>query len=155
MDQGTGAAYQERLPVGEPSLGRTTPCQHCPWRKTSLRGYLGEDEPAHFYWQSVTQENPMPCHEQIDYTDPDWQATQLPHVDLCAGMLIYFRNHLKTPRYAPVAAAVRAVKRSAAVFTWPQEFMRHHMPRASEEEIATAARDATMPGAKPEWAEEE
>jgi hypothetical protein len=40
-------------------------------------------------------------NEQIDYSDPEWPETQYPHVDLCAGGLIYFRNHLKQPRVAP------------------------------------------------------
>ena len=35
-------------------------------------------------------------------------SKQYPHVDLCAGGLIYFRNHLKQPRRSP------AVKKS-----WP------------------------------------
>ena len=130
----------------EPQCGRTTPCAGCPWRVTSLRGYLGGDNPVHFYRQSITNENMMPCHEQIDYTDPDWRETQFPDVDLCAGYLIYFRNHLKQPRYGPLAAAVRRVKQSKAVFSWPVEFLRHHMPSASEKELEVAVRTATTPG---------
>jgi hypothetical protein len=128
-----------------PKLGRTTPCAECPWRTTSLRGYLGTDEPVHFYWQSVTVEGMMPCHEQIDYEDPDWKQTQLPGVDLCAGNLIHFRNTMKAPRRPELAAAVRAVKASRAVFTWPWEFMAHHMPRASQEEVKAAASRACLP----------
>lgn len=127
-----------------PVPGRTTPCQHCPWRKTSTRGYLGADEPRHFYYASVTAEQEMPCHEQIDYSDDDWQKTQLPGADLCAGYLIYFRNHMKIPRRASLAAAVRLVRQSAAVFSWAHEFLGHHMPEATEEEVSQAARQASF-----------
>lgn len=125
---------------GEPSLGRVTPCAGCPWRVTSRRGYLGADDPVHFYRASITREGMMPCHEEIDYSDPEWRVTQFPFVSLCAGGLIHFVNTLKAPRYAPLARAVAAVKRSRAVFTWPQEFLRHHMPGATEEEVTRAVR---------------
>jgi hypothetical protein len=87
----------------------------------------------------------MPCHEQIDYSDPDWQKTQMPHVDLCAGMLIYYKNHLKGPRRPVLYDAVKAIRMSAAVFSHPIEFFRHHMPLATEVEIAEAVRKATWP----------
>lgn len=128
-----------------PSLGRTTPCAECPWRRTSRRGYLGNDSPIHFYWASITAEARMPCHEQIDYRDSDWQETQLPYVDLCAGVLIYFRNHMKGPRRPVIAMAVRAVKTSGAVFSWPVEFFRHHMPGEGDREIDEAVQKATWP----------
>lgn len=129
-----------------PKPGRTTPCSECPWRVTSLRGYLGMDTPVHFYWQSVTAEGEMPCHEQIDYGDPHWLDTQLPGADLCAGNLIHYRNTLKAPRRPSLAAAVRGVRASMAVFTWPWEFMRHHMPGASEEDVRAAWQRALLPG---------
>lgn len=129
-----------------PELGRTTPCAGCPWRVTSLRGYLGTDDPVHFYWQSVTAESAMPCHEQIDYGDPDWVRTQLPSADLCAGNLIHYRNTLKAPRRPSLMAAVRAVRESRAVFTWPWEFIGHHMPGASAQDVTIAWHRAVLPG---------
>lgn len=128
-----------------PELGRTTPCEKCPWRRTSLRGYLGADEPLHFYQQSVTGEGDMPCHMAIDYDDPDWLENQYPQADYCAGNLIYFRNHMKTPRREALAAAVARVKPSRAVFSWPSEWFRHHMPRAAEKEIENAVRQSSLP----------
>lgn len=128
-----------------PELGRTTPCEKCPWRKNSVRGYLGEDEPLHFYQQSVTGEGDMPCHMVIDYADPDWLENQYPEADYCAGNLIYFRNHMKTPRRKPLAGAVARVKRSKAVFSGPREWFRHHMPLATEKEIENAVRQSSLP----------
>ena len=130
-------------------LGRKTPCPGCPWLRISRRGYLGEDEPESFYRGAITNENPWPCHEQIDYTDPHWLVRQLPDADLCAGQLIFFRNHCKRPRDPEMAEAVDAVKPSRHVFAHPEEFMRHHMPHADELTVKDAARDATWPCAQP------
>lgn len=128
-----------------PKLGRTTPCEMCPWRVSAAPGYLGEDSPVHFYWASISAEQDMPCHEQIDYSEDDWKETQLPGADLCAGMLIHFKNSLKRPRRPEIAAAVEAVKESRAVFQWPWDFMKRHMPGATEAEIKEAWHRAGSP----------
>jgi hypothetical protein len=128
-----------------PSLGRKTPCATCPWRRTSRRGYLGDDDPIHFYRQAVTNEGMMPCHEQIDYSDPDWVETQLPVVDLCAGNLIFFRNFLKMPRRRELYLAVMEVKARIDVFESPIGFLRHHLPDAAREEIRAAVESASHP----------
>ena len=91
----------------------------------------------------------MPCHEQVDYENPKWMET-LGGVDLCAGQLIYFKNNLKSPRYAPLRYATRSVKASKAVFAWPWEFMRHHMPGASENDVQLAIGRSSYPP-EPEW----
>lgn len=121
-----------------PELGRTTPCDDCPWRVTSRPGWLGADTPGHFLWASYTGETEMPCHTQIDYSDPDWTETQLPTVDFCAGGLIFFKNTMKRPRRPKIAEAVDAVKASKAVFANTWDFICHHMPRASEEQRKSA-----------------
>ena len=128
-----------------PELGRTNPCAVCPWLRKSERAWLGADTAEGFYRASVTNENNMPCHDQIHYEDPDWKTTQLPTASRCAGNLIYFRNHMKRPRHADLAAAVDAVRPSPHVFAWPIEFMTHHMPFATEAEIKQAAADAAWP----------
>lgn len=90
----------------------------------------------------------MPCHEQVDYEKPNWQS-QLPHVDLCAGMLIHFANWCKMPRRPQIAEAVLSVKRSHLVFANPVEFMMHHMRRANREQATEAAKRATLYGGEP------
>ena len=122
-----------------PRLGRTTPCAECPWLKKSESGYLGDDNPEHFYRVSITNEAAMPCHTQIDYSDPNWHETQLPSADLCAGMLIHFRNILKNPRRPEIAEAVNAVKPNRHVFTWPTQFFQHHAPQADPEQLMQRA----------------
>ena len=128
-----------------PKLGRKHPCAGCPWLRTSWPGYLGDDVPVHFYRMSVTCENDMPCHEQIDYSDPDWIENQFPSADRCAGNLIYFRNHLKSPRRPELDEAVRAVKPSPHVFQWAEEFMAHHAPGEDAKKLAYLAQLAYDP----------
>ncbi len=123
-----------------PELGRTKPCAHCPWLRTSAPGYLGADTPLHFYQASVSQEGEMPCHEQIDYGDPHWIENQLPHVDLCAGNLIYFNNYLKRPRNFKLAAACDDVGTSPHVFSRPEEYFAHHAPEEDPVEVSRRAR---------------
>jgi hypothetical protein len=120
-------------------LGRTTPCADCPWLKKSAPGYLGADEPIHFYRASVVREVPMPCHMTIDYDEPDWQETQLPDADLCAGNLIYLRNFLKRPRRPELQEPYDAVKPSPHVFSGPEEFMAHHGAGGNPQDMALKA----------------
>jgi hypothetical protein len=93
----------------------------------------------------VTKEDMMPCHEQIDYSDPEWIQNQLPFVDLCAGNLVHFGNFLKMPRRPELYLAVMVVKNRGDVFSSPMEFMRHHMPNASSEELRDAVIHASFP----------
>ena len=113
-----------------PQLRRKHPCSECPWLRRSAPGYLGADDPEHFYRASVTQErtpaSAMPCHMEIDYSDPDWVHTQYPDADICAGNLVYFRNYMKSPRDPEMNAAVRSVSPSPHVFSTPGEFLTHH-----------------------------
>lgn len=132
-----------------PVLGRTTPCRDCPWLRKSTPGWLGDDNPEHFYWAAVTAEVEMPCHAQINYGDEDWDEVQLPGVDLCAGNLIYFRNHMKVPRNPVLATAVTAVLRSAAVFSWPHEFLGHHLRLTRNSEALHSAVHTATCGEEP------
>lgn len=128
-----------------PKLGRKTPCAECPWRRNSLRGWLGEDNPEDFYRANITNEGAMPCHMQIDYEDPHWKETQLPDADLCAGSLIYFNNTNKRPRDPEIAQAVDAVGTSPQVFEWPDQFIGHHMPKATPEKVREVTAKALWP----------
>lgn len=113
-----------------PKLGRKTPCAECPWLKKSAPGYLGADEPVHFYRASVVAENTpataMPCHMEINYLDEDWLKDQYPDADICAGNLIHLHNWMKMPRDPELAKMVYQVNGSPHVFASPEEFMEHH-----------------------------
>lgn len=105
---------------------RKSPCSQCPFRRNSVRGYLGADDPEHFL--SLTMRDAtMPCHMDIDYSDKDWLTTQEPDAPLCVGALQFQNNFMKLARDPEVARGQRAVGESANVFSNPEEFLVHHM----------------------------
>ena len=81
----------------------------------------------------------MPCHLEIDYSDPLWELTQLPSVDYCAGGLIFFRNWFKNPKRTKLYTAVQAVKQSRSIFETPEQFLRHHLGRHYDDDVVTRA----------------
>lgn len=99
----------------------TKPCKACPWRKDSIKGYLGESKPAEFLQQSEIELR-MPCHLHVDYERDDWKA-QTKTAPQCAGRAIHYANRFKTPRDPEL---LRLPPDRDAVFTWPQEFYDHH-----------------------------
>ena len=100
------------------------PCTECPFRRTSLPGYLGADNPADFI-ATAFGDYPMPCHSTIDYNDPAWKAKWEGGRTgrLCAGAAIFFANlcKLSRDRDRPTLPADREL-----VFAHPREFLAHH-----------------------------
>ena len=97
------------------------PCKACPWRRESLKGYLGDSTPAEFLQQSE-MELRMPCHIHVDYERNDWQH-QARTAPQCAGRAIHFANRCKKPRDSDLL--VLPADREE-VFSNPQEFYDHH-----------------------------
>lgn len=116
------------------------PCNDCPFRRKSLRGWLGGHPPEWFVESALADQavyspgdvDPYggglaPCHETVDYTNPNWIEEELDGAAACAGSLIFARNLSKSPRNAKRADAVRAVTADREnVFAAPQEFIDHH-----------------------------
>jgi hypothetical protein len=99
------------------------PCMQCPFRKTSLPGYVGDAEPEQFLATTMADEE-MPCHLTVDYTDEHWrESLRFDDVAYCKGALIFFRNICKKSRdwRRPIA------ERSEEVFASPQAFLNHHL----------------------------
>jgi hypothetical protein len=100
------------------------PCAECPFRRASLPGYLGADNPAGFIATTMADYS-MPCHSTIDYSDPQWKvkwdAGRIGR--LCAGAAIFFANmcKLSRDRDRPTLPADREL-----VFAHPREFLAHH-----------------------------
>lgn len=105
---------------------RKSPCAECPFRRSSIKGYLGADDPEHFLGLT-TRDADMPCHMDIDYSDPDWRETQEPDAPLCVGGLQFQNNTHKLARPADMAEAQRVVGTNDNVFATPEEFLIHHM----------------------------
>lgn len=104
---------------------RKAPCAECPFRRTSIRGWLGADHPEHFLEMTLKGAD-MPCHMDIDYSDKEWQTTQEPDAPMCVGALQFQNNWLSLSRNPEVAEAQRAVGNNRNVFDTPEQFMIHH-----------------------------
>jgi hypothetical protein len=109
-----------------PRLKHLKPCKECPFRRKSAPGWLGASTPEEFI-ATTRSEHPMPCHCAIDYEKKDWETEQYPDAPLCAGSLVFLKNHCIAPRNPELADAVRAVEADAeTVFQWSHEFIEHH-----------------------------
>lgn len=85
----------------------TSPCFDCPWRRNSLRGWLGDKDAR--YWLSVAHSDVINhCHMH-----PSAQ---------CAGMAIYRANVSKFPYGKMLDLPVNL----SLVFASPAEFCSHH-----------------------------
>jgi hypothetical protein len=103
----------------------TKPCAQCPWRRTSLAGWLGNSTPQEFMFQAESDVR-MPCHVHVDYEREDWER-QANTVPRCAGHAIFLRNRCKQPHEPGLRAFCATVERDTeTVFQWPQEFIEHH-----------------------------
>lgn len=98
-------------------------CGECPMRRTSAPGWTGAASPEELI-DGMGSDGPMPCHTEVDYTDPDWEES-LPHVHQCTGQAHYLSNICKLPRHA------KRLSKSDDVFASREDFLVHHraLPR--------------------------
>lgn len=101
------------------------PCRECPFRRTSLAGYLGRNDAKSFI-ERVDRQRPNECHMTVDYNDPQWKE-KIDDAILCAGAATYLANTLSSPRDPEYQAAVdRLGPDHETVFSWTDEFLAHH-----------------------------
>lgn len=106
---------------------RTKPCAECPFKRHSLPGYLGADNPEDFIVKTMADME-MPCHMSVDYEDPAWEES-LDDAQQCAGSAIMFSNMCKRSR-DPRRAKLPADRET--VFSRPEEFLAHHTQKNHE-----------------------
>ena len=110
-----------------PKLSHKSPCKQCPWRKSSVNGYLGGSTAEEFYEQ-IESEVHIPCHLHVDYDgdDNDELVREIERAPYCAGSLIHMKNNCKQPRDLDLRHAVMLVDRSDKVFSFKHQFVEHH-----------------------------
>jgi len=90
----------------------TSPCSDCPWRRDSVKGWLGEMSAQE--WRDLAHgEGSADCHA---LTQPNGDAWQ------CAGLAIYRANVCKSVRDPK---ALRLPADRVKVFSFG-EFVKHH-----------------------------
>lgn len=98
------------------------PCRECPFKRTSARGWLGDDTPEGFMATTMA-DTEMPCHMTVDYEDKKNWRENLSNATQCAGAAIFFANIAKMSRDRSRGQLPR---NKALVFSHPQEFVDHH-----------------------------
>lgn len=104
-------------------------CNDCPFRRKSMPGWLGHSSPEGFI-DCIQRDEPLPCHQTIDYDDEHWLAKWMQQRDtgkMCAGSLVFMANKLQrshTPGFPTME------KDTTNVFGNSVEFVRHHREAA-------------------------
>ena len=91
-----------------------------------MRGWLGAyDSAGHFLQVHYHHEVVNPCHETIEYDDPDWKDKFMKGDAgrSCKGQAVFFENAYKVARHGMI---VPSEPDKDTVFSWPHEFLRHH-----------------------------
>ncbi len=97
------------------------PCKECPFKRTSMPGYLGASTTREFL-ETTMVDVAMPCHTTVDYDSADWKEN-LSDAKFCSGALIFFRNIYKLSRDS---SRPRLQTNKGLVFGTPLEFLEHH-----------------------------
>jgi hypothetical protein len=105
-------------------------CNDCPFRRKSMPGWLGGSSPEGFI-DCIQRDEPLPCHQTIDYDDEHWLAKWMLQragkQKMCAGSLVFMANKLQrahTPGFPTLP------KDTVTVFSNSVEFVRHHREAA-------------------------
>ncbi len=100
------------------------PCKVCPYRKTSLKGWLGDTYgKPELFLEQLELPDVHPCHSAVDDWDDD---QQLEGAVRCTGALQFMNNGGKRSRYKPIEALQAQVGKNEEVFSWRPEFIAHH-----------------------------
>lgn len=101
-----------------------TPCDKCPFRRTSIRGWLGPWDIEGLLWH--LGRGTFACHKTITRDDqPEEELTS------CAGAAIFLNNKVERSRHWKMAEHQDNVERVPRalrdeVFKWGDEFRVHH-----------------------------
>lgn len=66
-----------------------TQCRQCPFRSTSLKGWLGSYDGPGAVHSSLWHKNPFFCHTKTNYQRRDWLEYAMENGNLCTGALIF------------------------------------------------------------------
>ena len=102
------------------------PCNECPFRKDSMRGWLAGYTPQELH-SIVMNEVGFPCHMTHTEEDLEWEDAGTDEHPLCAGALRYMKKGAKRPRNPELLKLVLAVdiKDCEDILSVP-EFIQHH-----------------------------
>jgi hypothetical protein len=107
------------------------PCKECPFKKDSVKGWLGAASGNPQEFLSSMEYNLLGCHMKVNWeeaTDEEIEARAVKHP--CIGALSFCENSAKFPRGARVEGPYREhldrAEKNPDVFKWSYEFIQHH-----------------------------
>lgn len=122
------------------------PCAECPFRKTSLKGYVGGHEDAIEIYDLLSVDRKFPCHMQVtdiknhllnelgdDGEDPlsmsddaafEQACEEAPH---CTGAILFLNNSCKRSRNPEIVKLQNAMPdKDDSVFQHLKDFLTYH-----------------------------
>ena len=96
------------------------PCKTCPFSRSCTPGELG-GSPAETFIGQCYGPFWIPCHECLDYSDPNWREQY--HASQCAGVAIFRANCFNDERNEFILTLPAD---TTLVFASPEEFLAHH-----------------------------
>jgi hypothetical protein len=87
-----------------------TQCPQCPFRRTSLPGYLGSYEGPGAVHSSLWHKEPFFCHTRTNYRRRDWRQVVEREGKLCLGALIFVGRAAYFPKPDDPEIAVALVE---------------------------------------------
>jgi hypothetical protein len=103
------------------------PCKECPFRRDSMKGYLGNASYQPEDFLSTIEHAPIPCHMTVDWEEDDEETIKDKSWSTpCRGSLRFLNNSLKLPRDPEYANLTRISCKDKNVFQWKHEFIKHH-----------------------------
>lgn len=107
---------------------RKKPCKDCPFKKTSLAGWLGNQKPENII-SYLEQDHEFPCHNTIPKGSNLVSAEEAKNSETmqhCAGALIMHKKSCKRSRDSKVAQWQSDIKSDDDVFSHKSQFLDHH-----------------------------
>ena len=116
--------------MSESKCNMSKPCNDCPFRQDSTKGWLGAYSPEEVI-SVISNDQPFYCHVDVQnrhgYEKDDWQEWAENHGEQCAGAMIFANNICKLSRDPMKMAAQQKLGRDKdTVFSTPQQFIEHH-----------------------------
>lgn len=113
------------------------PCMECPFRKKSLKGYIGGHASPQEIVDIVMADVKFPCHMQVNAVSNQLERDdEMPHPEAfdialaaaghCTGSLIFMNNICKLSRDRAVVSLQDKVGRSEDVFDRPEAMVKYH-----------------------------
>lgn len=99
------------------------PCSNCPFRKDSLKGWLGKSRA-----QEIADSDSFVCHKTVNYSDLESER-DLNNRKQCAGFMILKKDEALAVSWAKVLSINLDLKGFSLVFDSKEDFIKHHSNR--------------------------